>query len=85
MTTSDDASSPVQPAWRNAVDNPWMVLALLFLVMAIFGLPILWMSRAFSTPMKVLLSVIVTLYTVALLGCTGAVLWWSWNTIQRSL
>lgn len=85
MTTSDDVPAPAQPAWRNAVDNPWLVLALLFLVMAILGLPILWMSRAFSTPMKVLLSVIVTLYTVALIGCTGAVLWWSWNTIQRSL
>jgi hypothetical protein len=85
MANTDDLSSTSQPGWRDAVDNPWMLLGLLFFVLAIFGLPLLWMSRAFSTSTKVLLSLVVTIYTLALLGCTGAVVWWAWTVVQSSL
>lgn len=83
--TTDNQATPApstEPAWRSAIDNPWIVLGLLFFVMAICGLPILWLSRAFSTPMKALLSLVVTIYTLALFGCTAAVVWWSFTTLQ---
>lgn len=67
---------------RSAIDNPYAVLALLFLVMAALGLPILWMSRGFSRRMKVVWTIVVLLYTLLLLGCTAAVLQWSY---QRAL
>jgi hypothetical protein len=71
-------------AWREVVDNPWVVLALLFLVMGFLGLPILWASRGFSRRAKVWLSLVVIVYTLALIGCTGAVLWWSYQSISKS-
>ncbi|HTN73995.1 MAG TPA: hypothetical protein VL096_02065 [Pirellulaceae bacterium] len=83
---SETSPEPAPPAsWRQAVDNPWVVLGLLFFVMAILGLPILWMSKAFSPPMKIVLSIVVTLYTIAAIGCTGAIVWWAWQSIQESL
>lgn len=45
-------------------DTPWAMVMLLFLVTAGFGLPILWKSRAFSTKAKVVLTIIVSFYTV---------------------
>ncbi len=79
---SSSANTPQRPpSWRDAVDNPWVVLALLFLVMAILGLPVLWISKAFSVPMKIFLSIVVTLYTAALFGCVGVILWWAYQTI----
>jgi hypothetical protein len=48
------------------VDNRWCVLGLLFLVMAVLGLPILWASRAFSRPAKLALTALVIVYTALL-------------------
>jgi hypothetical protein len=66
---------------REAIDNPWAVLALLFLVTGFLGIPVLWMSRGFTTTMKVVLSIVVTAYTLLLIGCTIGVLWWAWSGI----
>ncbi len=52
---------------RRAIDRPWFVLALLFCVTAALGLPILWKSRGFSLIAKLLVSLLVTVYTVLLL------------------
>ena len=56
------ASSGV--ALSDVIDNRWVVLGILFLVMAGFGLPILWKSRAFTRRSKSVLTVIVLVYTV---------------------
>ena len=40
------------------------------------GIPLLWLGRAFSTPMKVLLSVLATLYT-------AVILWLFWLIMLR--
>jgi hypothetical protein len=67
--TSADAKSAVgRPAtpFRQVVDNRWCVLGLLFLVMAVLGLPILWASRAFSRPAKLALTALVIVYTALL-------------------
>lgn len=53
------------------------MLGLLFLVMAVLGLPLLWVSRAFSRPAKVGLTILVILYT-ALLA------WLCWLAIQAA-
>lgn len=76
---------PKRSGLREAVDNPWVVLALLFFVMGFLGLPILWASRGFSRTTKVWLSLVVIVYTLVLIGCTGAVIWWSYRSIQESL
>ena len=86
--SSTESTTPTSPrkssAWREVADNKWVVLALLFFVMGFLGLPLLWASRAFSRGTKIWLSVVVILYTLALIGCTGAVLWWSYQSISES-
>lgn len=66
------------------IHNPWVILGLLFLVMAILGLPLLWMSRGFSPAAKVVLSIVVTLYTAVLFWLTWLVLYWSYWRVMGS-
>jgi hypothetical protein len=66
-------------------DNRWFILALLFGVTAVFGLPWLWSSRGFSRPAKIVLSVVVVLYTALLLWLTWLILRWSCGSISHSL
>ena len=62
-----------------ALDNPWIVLALLFFVFAGIGIPLIWMSKAFSTWLKVVLTIVVTLYTGILLWIVWLILLWSYG------
>ena len=52
-----------ESALRTVCDNRWAVLGILFLVMAAFGIPLLWCSRAFSWRGKALLTILVIAYT----------------------
>jgi hypothetical protein len=66
-------------------DNPWMILFLLFFVTAALGLPMVWYSKSFSPATKVVLNIVVSLYTVAILGCFGGVMYWVVNRIMSAL
>lgn len=70
---------------KSLLDRPWFILGLLFLVTAILGLPLLWISRGFSPAWKIVLSVIVTLYTVLLFWGFWLVLTWSVSRIMDSI
>ncbi len=61
------AVAEATPIWRQALDNPWLMLVMLFFVTAAFGIPFLWLSRGFSTPAKIVLTAIVLVYTVLIL------------------
>jgi hypothetical protein len=64
----EKAASSKRPRSKTGmIDRPWFVLGMLFCVTAALGLPILWKSRGFSPLAKVLLSLLVTVYTVILL------------------
>jgi hypothetical protein len=66
--SSTQASGPTAQQWRVLIDNPWALVAILFLVTAALGLPFLWMSRAFNVWAKLALS-------IAVLAWTALVLW----------
>lgn len=70
---------------QSLLDRPWFILALLFLVTAILGLPLLWISRGFSPAWKIALSVIVTLYTALLFWGSWLIVNWSVSRIMESL
>ena len=53
------------------LDKPWIMLAVLFLVTAGFGIPFLWQSRAFGTFGKVVLTIIMIAYTALILWLIG--------------
>jgi len=68
------AGGRVSPASsRPVVDSRWQLLLLLFGAMGVLGLPLLWSSRAFGLGGKLVLSLLVTLWTALLVGLC----WWS--------
>ena len=70
-------TAPAPPsAARQLIDNPWFMLAMLFLVTAALGLPFLWMSRGFSRTSKFILSIVVLLYTALILWIFWIIMAW---------
>ncbi len=70
---------------RRALDNPWLMLLMLFGVTRFIGLPFLWMSRGFSTTGKIVVTILTLLWTVIVFACFGAVVWWCWQRIYSAL
>jgi hypothetical protein len=84
---SSEGDQPVRIGDRvaKALDNPWVVLGLLFFVFAIMGIPLIWISKAFPTWAKIVLSIVITLYTALLLWGFWLIMLWSYNRIVDSL
>jgi len=75
--------SPAQQAgWRELVDSPWLLIAVLFFVTAALGLPFLWISRGFSTPWKIILTIAVLLWTVLVFWVFFLIMAWCWSQLQ---
>ena len=72
--TRGESAATRPPGTVPFLDRPWVILSLLFFVMAILGLPILWQSRAFGTWAKIGLSIVVTLYTLAWFWGVGLII-----------
>lgn len=70
---------------RRALDNPWLMLLMLFGVTLFLGLPFLWISRGFSTTGKIVVTLLVLLWTVIVFACFFAVVWWCWQRISGAL
>ena len=60
-------------------------MGLLFFATAVLGLPILWKSRGFSLAAKVMLSVLVTVYTAVLLWGFALLMIWCADRIMGAL
>ena len=65
-------------------DTWWSILLLLFCVTAACGLPILWVSKAYRPTGKVALSILVTLYTLAIFWLFWVVMVWCYQRIVES-
>jgi len=52
------------PVRENPIDSPWVVLALLLFALGPFALPLLYKSRAFNLPVKIVLTVVVVAIAV---------------------
>lgn len=68
---------------RDLLDNPWVVLGLLFLATGALGLPFLWRSKGFSPLGKLVVGVTVTLYTLLLLGLAAWAVMWAWRSMGQ--
>jgi hypothetical protein len=80
-----DSTVPCAPDRVRAIDRRWFILTLLFGVAAVFGLPFLWISRAFNAPVKFLLTIVVILYTMLLLWLFWLIVLWCWGRIEPTL
>lgn len=79
---------PAKKGWRKnweELDNWWSLLLLLFCVTGICGLPLIFASKAYKKPGKVVLSVVVTVYTFILCWAVFQIMMWSWRSIQQAL
>jgi hypothetical protein len=84
-TIEEPNDAPRPQTWRDAVDNPWLMLAMLFFVTAALGLPFLWISRGFSTFWKIVLTVVVLAWTALILWLFWLVMVWSYTRIVDAL
>jgi len=85
VVESQQAAAPRAQTWRDVVDNPWLMIAMLFLVTAALGLPFLWISRGFSTLGKIVLTIAVLAWTALVLWLFWLVMVWSYTRIVDAL
>ena len=82
---SSAAAAPRAQTWRDIIDNPWLMIAMLFLVTAALGLPFLWISRGFSTLSKIVLTIAVLAWTALVLWLFWLVMLWCYGQIAEAL
>jgi hypothetical protein len=61
------------------------MFGMLFGVTGCLGIPFLWMSPKFSRREKIVWSILVTIYTLVLIGVAVGVCWWSYRQISQLL
>jgi hypothetical protein len=91
MTSRDEPlvaeviDEPKESQWTQFANNTWVLLALLFFVTAVLGVPLIFCSTKMTMVQKWLLTIVVTLYTAALFYVTYLILMWAWTRIAGSL
>lgn len=85
VSGSGETATGKSGTWQRVVNSRGAMLAMLFCVTGVLGVPFLWKSQAFSAAEKVVWSVVVTVYTCLLLWGTAAILMWSYRTISSAL
>jgi uncharacterized membrane protein len=85
-TGSNVTSKQSQPRskWEQLLSNRRSILLMLFCVTGFLGLPLLWMSHAFSNTEKVVWSILNSLYTLALIGICVGICYWSYTQITQT-
>jgi len=79
-----ETKKPSTP-WRDFVDRPVLLLAVLFFVTAAPGLPLLWISRRFSLAAKIVWTILNLLWTALVLWGFYLVMGWCLPRIGESL
>ena len=83
----DLPDKPEVPALRSKrgglLDNRLVILAVLFFVTGFLGIPLLWISDSFSRTEKIVWSILVTVYTLVLIGTTVAICWWVYVQVSQ--
>lgn len=81
----DSGVAVARSKWGGLLDSRLAILALLFFVTGILGLPLLWMSGSFSQTEKIAWSIVVAIYTLVLVGATVAICWWTYIELSQLL
>ena len=64
------------------LSNRRAILVLLWGVTGFLGLPLLWLSSKFTPAEKLLYSVLVTIYSLFLIGIAVGIVWWAYLRIM---
>lgn len=87
--TPTGTSGPPRPSqgrsqWAQILSSRKTILLLLFCATGFLGLPLLWMSHAFTMSEKVIISALNILYTCALIGVAAWACYWCYQRIQEA-
>ena len=66
---------------RTLLGNRKALLVLLWGVTGFLGLPLLWISPKFSVTEKLLYSILITFYSLFLIGMATGIVWWAYLRI----
>ncbi len=80
-----DRPAPGISGIQRVIDQPGLMLLILFGAAMILGVPWLWQSRGFSRRGKLVYTVLVTVYTIVVFWLFWLVMSWSIASIRRSL
>ena len=80
--SSKRAAQQLKSGVTTVAESRGMVLAILFGVTGALGIPLLWMGNRFSLVEKIFWSVVVIIYTTALVGVTAAIVMWAYRVIS---
>lgn len=67
---------------NSLLSNRRAILVLLWGVTGFLGLPLLWLSSKFTPAEKLLYSVLVTIYSLFLIGIAVGIVWWAYLRIM---
>ncbi|MBM3963520.1 MAG: hypothetical protein FJ308_00400 [Planctomycetes bacterium] len=73
-----------QSQWEQLLSSRKWVLLLLFCVTGFLGLPVLWLSYAFTTTEKIVWSIVNIAYTLMLIGACAGVIYWCYLRFQHA-
>jgi hypothetical protein len=86
--TQHPSDDPLGSATRGGVyqliDRPWALIGLLFFATLALGIPLIWMSRAFSTPIKLLLTIAICIHTALVFWGFWLVMSWAYHRVMDS-
>ena len=90
--TSDQSTERVQSSGgkvsvsdqlnSSLLGNRRALLVLLWGVTGFLGLPLLWLSPKFSVAEKLVYSVLITFYSLFLIGMATGIVWWAYLRIM---
>ena len=80
-----EARHETPSAQSSFVDRPWKLIAFLFLLAGAAGIPAIWSSRGLTATGKIVLTILVSLYTLALLVFFGWFLVWTYHRFVELL
>ncbi len=81
-TPANHAPPPSAKVESELIQSRAIVLGTLFLVTGVFGIPLLWMNRKFSSTERIAWTIIVTIYTAILIAIVYMILMWSYRQIS---
>lgn len=81
---NDQDAASASATFRAVGKSKVGVLMILFFATGFLGIPLLFYSSRFNTAERVFWSLVVTLYTCALIAVAVWVLMWSWGNVQAA-
>lgn len=72
----------VKSSVGSVAESKGMVLVILFGVTGALGIPLLWINKKFSLAERIFWSLVVIIYTTALVGVTAAIVMWAYRVIS---